>query len=171
MRIGSDRTKKNEASVDESTTTDDQHTAPSLDTGAHTDQPIAPTPATGERTDETDERIPNSGVPVGDAGAHRAPSAPTPDTGEPLLAVAETERLRMQWREVQGMFVDSPQDAVTRADELVDGTIRQLVDTYTDRRKNLQSRWSRDESGDTEELRQAMRGYRAFFDQLLSTGG
>ncbi|MFI6865704.1 hypothetical protein [Nocardia sp. NPDC050406] len=189
MRIGSDRNKKNEAPVDD-TTADDQRVAPHAadqpGTGAGDQSGYAAgseragyagtadrTGATEaiQRPDQSDERIVKSGGPERDLGTHRAPSTPTLETGEPLIAVSEVERLRMQWREVQGLFVDNPQDAVSRADELVEGALRQLTETCADRKRKLEGRWSREDSGDTEELRQAMRGYRAFFDQLLATGG
>lgn len=63
---------------------------------------------------------------------------------------------------------DSPRDAVTRADELLAGTIERLTNAYAERKQMLEEQWSPDES--TEGLRQALRGYRAFFNQLLTTG-
>ncbi|WP_280498119.1 hypothetical protein [Nocardia asiatica] len=86
----------------------------------------------------------------------------------PLIPEAELDRLRTQWREVQVDFVDNPKAAVTRADELLGGTIEQLATTYQERKRELDARLG--DTSDTEGLRQALRGYRAFFDQLLSTG-
>lgn len=85
----------------------------------------------------------------------------------------DPKQLRGQWREVQGMFVDDPQDAVTRADQLVSGTIQALADDFAQRRQQLESRWQHGNGSDTEELRQALRGYRELFDQLMtaSAGG
>ncbi|WP_330180782.1 hypothetical protein OHB26_30910 [Nocardia sp. NBC_01503] len=82
-------------------------------------------------------------------------------------------QLRGQWREVQGMFVDDPKDAVTRADQLVSGTIQALADDFAQRRQQLEQRWQHGNGSDTEELRQALRGYRELFDQLMtaSAGG
>ncbi|WP_280479643.1 hypothetical protein [Nocardia asiatica] len=94
-------------------------------------------------------------------------SAPS-DQLAPLIPEAELDRLRTQWREVQVNFVDNPKAAVTRADELLGGTIEQLVTTYQERKRELDARLG--DTSDTEGLRQALRGYRAFFDQLLSTG-
>ncbi|WP_067821314.1 hypothetical protein [Nocardia inohanensis] len=91
--------------------------------------------------------------------------------GERVLAEADLGRLRDQWREVQTMFVDDPRDAVTRANGLVEGTIQQLTETYAQRRQALENKWARSERDDTEELRQALRGYRQLFDQLLETAG
>ncbi|UGT67248.1 hypothetical protein LTT66_29065 [Nocardia gipuzkoensis] len=102
-------------------------------------------------------------------GADATASAPAAsDQLAPLIPEADLDRLRTQWREVQVTFVDNPRAAVARADELLGGTIDQLVATYQERKRELDSRLG-DES-DTEGLRQALRGYRGFFDQLLSTG-
>ncbi|WP_067563493.1 hypothetical protein [Nocardia acidivorans] len=93
--------------------------------------------------------------------------------GQQGTAANDPMRLRGQWREVQGMFVDDPKDAVTRADQLVSGTIQALADDFAQRRQQLQQRWQHGNGSDTEELRQALRGYRELFDQLMtaSAGG
>ncbi|MEC3956446.1 hypothetical protein VMT65_25660 [Nocardia sp. CDC153] len=78
-------------------------------------------------------------------------------------------QLRDQWREVQTRFVDDPKDAVTRADGLVSDALQQLTDRCSRRREELESRWQRGDAADTEEMRQALRGYRELFDQLLGT--
>ncbi|MEU8901062.1 hypothetical protein [Nocardia sp. NPDC048505] len=99
----------------------------------------------------------------------KAPVATTDsDLSGPLFADDELERLRTQWRELQGNFVDNPQDAVTKADELVAEAIDHLAATYAERKQSLQHAWG--DNADTEDLRNALRGYRSFFNQLLSTG-
>ncbi|MBF6195925.1 hypothetical protein [Nocardia implantans] len=107
----------------------------------------------------------------GAAAAEQA--APTAEAAEarpePLFPEADLDRLRTQWREVQVAFVDDPRAAVDRADELLGNTIHQLTATYEQRKHELDSRLG--DTSDTEGLRQALRGYRAFFDQLLSIGG
>ncbi|WP_431969832.1 hypothetical protein [Nocardia sp. bgisy134] len=86
----------------------------------------------------------------------------------PLLPEADSDRLRTQWREVQVTFVDDPKTAVARADDLVSGTMDQMIATCQQRKHDLDER--RGDTSDTEDLRQALRGYKEFFDQLLSTG-
>ncbi|WP_433759086.1 hypothetical protein [Nocardia sp. CA-135398] len=66
--------------------------------------------------------------------------------------------------------MDSPHDAVTQADDLVMTTVQQLSATLAERKQSLERLWSREEDGDTEDLRLALRSYRAFFDQLVGTG-
>ncbi|WP_062991686.1 hypothetical protein [Nocardia anaemiae] len=90
--------------------------------------------------------------------------------GQPLFGAADIERLRTAWRQVQGSFVDNPHDAVTQADHLVMATVQQLSATLAERKQSLERLWSREEDGDTEDLRLALRSYRAFFDQLVGTG-
>ncbi|UGT64269.1 hypothetical protein [Nocardia asteroides] len=82
-----------------------------------------------------------------------------------LLDVLET-----RWKEVQGSFVDNPHDAVTRADLLVAETVEQITTRWSERQQQLQGRWSRGTDGDTEDLRQALREYRDFFQKLLTLG-
>lgn len=89
---------------------------------------------------------------------------------QPLFGAADVERLRTAWRQLQGSFVDSPHDAVTQADDLVMATVQQLSATLAERKQSLEQLWSREEDGDTEDLRLALRSYRAFFDQLVGTG-
>ncbi|WP_051175835.1 hypothetical protein [Nocardia exalbida] len=96
-----------------------------------------------------------------------APSAQ--DQPAPLFADTDLDRLRTQWREAQVTFVDDPSDAVARADTLLSDIIDQITATYQQRKRELDER--RGDTSDTEGLRQALRGYRAFFDQLLSIGG
>ncbi|WP_405495269.1 hypothetical protein [Nocardia sp. NBC_00511] len=110
------------------------------------------TPGRPERADAADRK------PNGGAG-----------NGGRILADADQGQLREQWREVQGSFVDDPKDAVTRADGLVGDAIAQLTDRCGRRREELESQWSRGDAADTEAMRQALRGYRELFDQLLGT--
>ncbi|KAA8886167.1 hypothetical protein F3087_26600 [Nocardia colli] len=90
------------------------------------------------------------------------------DVETPLFAEADLDRLRSQWREVQGAFVDSPRDAVTQADKIVSDIIYQLTTVYAERKRVLEERSAGLQESDTEDLRQALRGYRGFFRRLLS---
>ncbi|GAA5079280.1 hypothetical protein [Nocardia iowensis] len=89
------------------------------------------------------------------------------DVGTPLFTDSEVDRLRTQWREVQGAFVDNPRDAVTQADKIVADVIYQLTTAYAERKRVLEERCAGLHEADTEELRQALRGYRGFFHRLL----
>ncbi|WP_433525019.1 hypothetical protein ACQPZ2_08300 [Nocardia pseudovaccinii] len=111
--------------------------------------------AAGESTAAADERTAAGQQEIGD---------------QPLFGAADVERLRTAWRQLQGGFVDSPHDAVTQADDLVMATVQQLSAALAERKQSLERLWSREEDGDTEDLRLALRSYRAFFDQLVGTG-
>jgi len=86
----------------------------------------------------------------------------------PLFANEEVDRFRTEWRGLQSDFVDSPRDAVRHADQLVAQVMRNLATTFADRKKSLEGQWSKGEQVETEELRLALRQYRAFFDKLLT---
>ncbi|MGW4843290.1 hypothetical protein [Nocardia brasiliensis] len=88
--------------------------------------------------------------------------------GAALFGEADLDRLRTQWREVQGAFVDSPRDAVTQADKIVSDVIYQLTTAYAERKRVLEEHSSGLQDADTEELRRALRGYRGFFRRLLT---
>jgi hypothetical protein len=64
--------------------------------------------------------------------------------------------------------VDSPQDAVREADELVAEIIQNLAATFAEHKRTLEGQWSRGDEVQTEDLRLALRQYRSFFNQLLS---
>ncbi|WP_433601485.1 hypothetical protein ACQPXH_06970 [Nocardia sp. CA-135953] len=118
------------------------------------------------------ERVTGEGATVNEsATADQRTTAGQQEVGDqPLFGAADVERLRTAWRQLQGSFVDSPHDAVTQADDLVMATVQQLSATLAERKQSLERLWSREEDGDTEDLRLALRSYRAFFDQLVDTG-
>ena len=85
-----------------------------------------------------------------------------------LFSQQETEGLRARWAEVQTTFVDEPRAAVEHADGLVAETIKRLAEGFAAERQNLEAHWDRGTDVSTEDLRQALRRYRSFFDRLLS---
>jgi hypothetical protein len=86
----------------------------------------------------------------------------------PLFSSADAENFRSRWREVQGDFVDEPRKAVERANELVARVIERLNDSFATERGKLENEWGQGKDVSTEDLRQALRRYRSFFDRLLS---
>ena len=91
----------------------------------------------------------------------------------PLFDENAGRDLRERWLVIQTAFVDEPQAAVEKADSLVAEVLQRLTDTFARERDELESGWSH--GGDdkapelsTEDLRQAIRRYRSFFDRLLS---
>ena len=74
---------------------------------------------------------------------------------------------RGRWDEIQTGFVDEPRQAVEQADELVSDLVRQITSSFSESRSKLESQWSEGEEASTEDLRVALKQYRAFFNRLL----
>jgi len=86
----------------------------------------------------------------------------------PLLPGDLVQELRGRWDQVQTGFVDEPRQAVQQADELVARAMKHIAETFASERQNLEGQWDRGDEVNTEDLRQALRKYRAFFQRLLS---
>jgi hypothetical protein len=85
-----------------------------------------------------------------------------------LLDEATTNSLRTRWMDVQTGFVDEPRQAVEQADGLVAEVMKRLAESFVNEREQLERQWSGGGDVSTEDLRQALRRYRSFFDRLLS---
>ena len=102
------------------------------------------------------------------AAAQRAMDTPDSSDRAPLFPENELGSLRQRWQTVQGSFVDDPRTAVRQADELVASAMKRLAEVFADERGKLEHEWDKGENVSTEDLRQALRRYRSFFDRLLS---
>lgn len=110
--------------------------------------------------------------------AHR--EAKTTDRGSERMAAEESwgrllpadavQEFRTRWDRVQTAFVDDPQTAVKQADELVSQAVKRLADTFSEQRSGLERQWAQGGDVSTEDLRVALRKYRAFFQRLLAAG-
>jgi hypothetical protein len=105
-----------------------------------------------------------SGPEIGKA--YSAPSAATDQNGA-LLVETELAGFRTKWDEVQTSFVDEPREAVSQADALVASVMQRIVEQSASEREKMEKQWDRGEDVSTEDLRQALRRYRSFFDRLL----
>lgn len=85
-----------------------------------------------------------------------------------LFPENETRDLRSRWDKAQGMFVDEPRKAVEDADALVATAVKRIAELFADERAKLEQQWDRGGEVSTEDLRQALRRYRSFFDRLLT---
>jgi len=90
------------------------------------------------------------------------------DKPTPLFPENEATNFRNRWTEIQAAFVDEPRRAVEQADALVADVIKRLASSFADERSKLEGQWGRGDNVSTEDLRVALRRYRAFFDRLLS---
>jgi len=85
-----------------------------------------------------------------------------------LFEDRESAEMRTNWQRIQADFVDDPRASVEKADELVAGAIKRLAEIFAKERADLEGAWSRGGEVSTEDLRQALRRYRSFFDRLLN---
>jgi hypothetical protein len=85
-----------------------------------------------------------------------------------LFAEEETRDFRKRWEQVQTEFVDEPRGSVEKADQLVASTIKRLAEVFAEERTRLEHEWAQGDNVSTEDLRQALRKYRSFFDRMLA---
>ena len=140
---------------------------------AHADEAV-------QQEEYTDERSPqrvdgrgdgrDDGYDRSESSAARNVTANASETDErtALFSPDETSSLRGQWDAIQVGFVDEPRQAVEKADALVAGAMKRLAEVFAAERERLEKQWDRGDSVSTEELRLALRRYRAFFGRLLS---
>lgn len=93
---------------------------------------------------------------------------PEEQSSGPLLPRDFSEDMRARWETIQTEFVDDPRVSVQCADELVATAIKKLAESFAEERAKLEQEWSKGNDVSTEDLRQALRRYRAFFHRLLS---
>lgn len=85
-----------------------------------------------------------------------------------LFAAEDAAAYRTRWSGIQTGFVDEPRHAVEEADSLVAEVMKRLADSFATARQDLEKQWERSDQVSTEDLRLAMRRYRAFFERLLA---
>jgi hypothetical protein len=104
------------------------------------------------------EHLEQGRQPAGDGSPGRAPLFREADAGE----------YRRRWDTVQAGFVDDPRRTVEQADTLVAEVMQRLAQGFAEERSKLEGQWARGDNVNTEDLRQALRRYRSFFDRLLT---
>lgn len=138
---------------------------------AHADEPAQQEEYTDERSAQRVD-TPGDTYDRTDTTATRASTASATasqtDERTALFSPDETNSLRGQWDSIQVGFVDEPRQAVEKADALVAGAMKRLAEVFAAERERLEKQWDRGDSVSTEELRLALRRYRAFFGRLLS---
>ena len=116
--------------------------------------------ADADRTDGAN----NQPIPL---PAQTANASNTTDAG-PLFPDDELHNFRARWDQVQTSFVDEPRQAVEQADSLVANVVKRIAEQFANERSKLENQWAQGDNVSTEDLRQALRRYRSFFDRLLS---
>jgi hypothetical protein len=128
-----------------------------------------------DRTDRISPDTETVQVPSTNQPANAAANAKTPQVGNTAGADAgalfpddELHNYRARWDQVQASFVDEPRHAVEQADGLVANVVTRIAEQFSNERAKLEEQWSKGDNVNTEDLRQALRRYRSFFDRLLS---
>ena len=93
---------------------------------------------------------------------------PKEEESAPLFSGDEAGQLKARWDAIQVGFVDEPRKAVEDADSLVASTMQRLAEMFSEERSKLEGQWDRGDDVSTEDLRVALRRYRAFFGRLLA---
>jgi hypothetical protein len=119
---------------------------------------VAETPAA--RTPAARETAPSSAPPQ--PVQHERSARPE------LFPDHESDRLRTEWTDIQSAFVDSPRQAVQRADALVANAMQRMAAIFAEERAKIEQQWDRGDDVTTEDLRVVLQRYRSFFDRLLS---
>ncbi|GAP46393.1 hypothetical protein [Streptomyces azureus] len=126
--------------------------------------------ATGKGTAET-SRTPGTPGTAGTAGTPGTPGA----HGTHLLPHDESDKLVSQLHHAVTEFVDAPRAAVEEADQVLEEIAARFTEAVTQRRRTLRHSWQSVEggegkpvsSGDTEQLRLALKDYRELAERLL----
>jgi hypothetical protein len=118
---------------------------------------LEPEPAVqGSTGTETEMLVPGSGP---------APVTAPVDERSALLGSLDADATRARFVDIQAGFVDEPRQAVQEAERFVDELVQTLVRSLESERSKLKATI---DEGSTEDLRLALRGYRAFVDRLLN---
>ncbi|WP_018502614.1 flagellar biosynthesis protein FlhF [Parafrankia discariae] len=134
------------------------------------DEPGFSTTARGSAEPPVDSTVPpgDSTVPPGAVPGEPAADRST-SSGPTAAGAASSDEPEGDWRQVLIDFVDHPRQAVEKADRLVDEAVRSLTDRISREHSGLRSAWHDHGEPSTEDLRKALRGYREFFEKVLST--
>ncbi len=132
---------------------------PLAGTTAQAEQPTAPA---GTSINGGQQGSARPGLEAMESGAPDSTGAVASHT---LLPNAEPFRRR--WESVQVGFVDDPVQAVDDAEALVSSVMNELVAGFRAQRERLEAYRSNGNETSTDELRDAFRRYRDFFERLL----
>lgn len=99
---------------------------------------------------------------------NQSPTNTTDQQLEPLFEDEAARKFRSRWTVIQSKFVDDPRDSVKQADDLVADIIKSVTMSFADRRIGLEKQWNSGENISTEDMRQALKRYRSFFERLLT---
>jgi hypothetical protein len=95
--------------------------------------------------------------------------------------VPDAEQYAAQWQQIQFRFVDDPQSSVTEAADIVaqvtakmeaaiqerQRAVEERQHAIAEQQRSLRGRWGEGSNADTEALRETLRMYKTFLDQLI----
>ncbi|MGH3184402.1 MAG: hypothetical protein ACRDOE_21200, partial [Streptosporangiaceae bacterium] len=105
--------------------------------------------------------------------------------------IPDAEQFTAQWQQIQFRFVDDPQSSVTEAADIVAQVTAKMEAAIQERQRaieerqraieerqraiqeqqcSLRGRWGEGANADTEALRETLRTYKTFLDQLIGLG-
>jgi hypothetical protein len=164
-------------------TTADAYTSANTDAPETAEDPGATdTPAISVTTDApatteaplTSDTSEATGTPAGvtSPGTPATPVPGAPGTAKTAGVTATSfvtngDELHDDWARIQSAFVDDPRGSVSQAADLVNQVTSSLVAAVQQREQALRGEWESEEGTDTEHLRNALRDYRAYFEQLV----
>jgi hypothetical protein len=108
-------------------------------------------------------------APAAEAGLRPGESGTTLGLGQSGYGslLADTADLRAQWHRIQYKFVDDPRASVGEAADAIAQVAARLEAAIAERQRGLRGRWDTSAAADTETLRETLRMYRSFLDQLI----
>ena len=160
--------------------------APAGDIGAPAgDVPGTAAEATGS-TGRHAAGTPANGEPTADAGLRPGEAAGTLGDFSDLTygnLVPDADQFTAQWQEIQFRFVDDPRGSVTEAADVVaqvtakmeaaiqerQRAIEERQRAIAEQQRSLRGRWGEGSNADTENLRETLRMYKTFLDQLIGS--
>ncbi len=158
----------------------------SPDVPATPDVPVTETPADADHAETEPDMLGGAAVsaPVADAPANGAAGVPAfgdfSDLGYGNL-IPDAARYTAQWQQIQYKFVDDPQASVTEAADITaqvaakmeaaiqerQRVIEERQRVIAEQQRSLRGRWGDGTNADTEALRETLRMYKTFLDQLI----
>lgn len=153
---------------------------------AEPDEPAEPAEGDPRGRTTAGSRAPVASGTAAATPAATATAPPAGGQGAPLLPEDECDRIASRMRHAVVGFVDGPRDAVEEADQVLEELAARLTDAVDRRRRTLRGSWQESANGkgdggkdraataatsaptvDTEQLRLALRDYRALTERLL----
>ena len=130
----------------------------------------AATAATGAaeatRGSATSATTPDAGTPADPVPGAPGTGSTTGVQAASAALVTHGAELHDDWARIQSSFVDDPRGSVSQAADLVSQVTNSLVNALQERERTLRGAWDQQGGADTENLRNALRDYRAFFEML-----